>query len=55
MNYTEKIPKNSSQKSNKAAEQGNPSSLTPLQRFEASMKIGFEEWHDGIGYDIEAI
>ena len=55
MNYTDKIPKNSSQKSNKAAEQDNPSSLTPLQRFKKSMKIGFEEWHDGIGYDIEAI
>jgi hypothetical protein len=55
MNYTDKIPKNSSQKSNKAAEQDNPSSLTPLQRFEASMKIGFEEWHDGIGYDMKAI
>ncbi len=36
-------------------EEGNPSSLTPFQRFEESMKIGFEEWHDGIGYDIAAI
>ena len=36
-------------------EQGNRCSVTPLQRFEASMQIGFEEWHDGIGYDIEAI
>ena len=33
----------------------NNSIPTPLQRFEASMKIGFEEWHDGIGYNIAAI
>ncbi len=55
MNNTDSIPKNSSEKPNKTPEEGNTSSLTPLQRFEASMKIGFEEWHDGIGYDIEAI
>jgi hypothetical protein len=55
MNYTDKIPKNSSEKSNKTPEQDNISSLTPLQRFEASMKIGFEEWHDGIGYYMKAI
>jgi len=46
---------NNSDRQNKKPEKGNPSSLTPLQRFEASMKIGFEEWHDGIGYDIAAI
>jgi hypothetical protein len=55
MNNNYSIPKNSSEKPNKTTETGNTSSLTPLQRFEASMKIGFEEWHDGIGYDIEAI
>jgi hypothetical protein len=55
MNNTDSIPKNSSAKPNKTPEEGNTSSPTPLQRFEASMKIGFEEWHDGIGYDIEAI
>jgi hypothetical protein len=55
MNNNDSLPKNSSQKPNTALEQGNCSSLTPLQRFEASMKIGFEEWHDGIGYDIEAL
>jgi hypothetical protein len=55
MNSNDSIPKNSSEKPNKTLEQGNRSSLTPLQRFEASMEIGFEEWHDGIGYDIEAI
>ena len=55
MNNADRIPKNLSDKPNKAPEEGKRSSLAPLQRFEASMKIGFEEWHDGIGYDIEAI
>jgi hypothetical protein len=55
MNKTDSIPKNNSEKLNKTPEEGNTGSLSPLQRFEASMKIGFEEWHDGIGYDIEAI
>ena len=55
MNDNHSIFKKSSNKPNKRPEQGNPSSLTPLQRFEASMKIGFEEWHDGIGYDMAAI
>jgi hypothetical protein len=31
------------------------SSVTPLRRFEKSMEINYEKWHDGIGYDIEAI
>jgi hypothetical protein len=55
MNNNDSIPKNSSEKPNKTPENSNANSLKPLQRFEASMKIGFEEWHDGIGYDIEAI
>jgi hypothetical protein len=55
MNNTDSIPEESSKKLNKTPEEGNTSSLTPFQRFKASMKIGFEEWHDGIGYDIEAI
>ena len=28
---------------------------SPLRRFERSMVIDYEKWHDGIGYDIEAI
>ena len=55
MNNADRIPKNLSDKPNKAPEEGKRSSLAPLQRFKASMKIGFEEWHDGIGYDIEAL
>jgi hypothetical protein len=46
---------NMNNNSNNKSDQDNPCSLTPLQRFEASMKIGFEEWHDGIGYNIAAI
>ena len=46
---------NNSDRPNERPEKGNPSSLSPLQRFKASMKIGFEEWHDGIGYNIAAI
>lgn len=30
-------------------------SITPLQRFEKSMQINFEKWHDGIGYDLDAL
>jgi len=55
MNNADSQSKSSSENPNDTLEQVNHSSLTPLQRFEASMKIGFEEWHDGIGYDIEAI
>ena len=55
MNNKDNFPKNNSEKPYKALEGGNPSSTTPLQRFKKSMKIGFEEWHDGIGYDIAAI
>jgi hypothetical protein len=28
---------------------------TPLQRFERSMIIDYEKWHDGIGYDLDAL
>ena len=30
-------------------------SISPLKRFEKSMQIDYEKWHDGIGYDINAI
>ena len=55
MNDNNSILKKDSDNSNNKSDQDNPSSLTPLQRFEASMKIGFEEWHDGIGYNIATI
>ncbi len=28
---------------------------TPFRRFERSMVIDYEKWHDGIGYDLEAL
>jgi len=55
MNNNSSNLKKGSDALNNKTEQGNPSSPTPLQKFEASMKIGFEEWHDGIGYNISAI
>jgi hypothetical protein len=55
MNNEDSVLKNNSEKPNKTSKEDKPGSLTPLQRFEVSMQIGFEEWHDGIGYDIEAI
>jgi len=30
-------------------------SNSPVSRFIESMKINFEKWHDGIGYDLEAL
>ncbi len=44
-------PKNPSQKANSAS----TISQSPLERFEKSMKIDYEKWHDGIGYDLEAL
>jgi hypothetical protein len=32
-----------------------PSSKPALERFLQSMKIGYIEWHDGIGYDLDAL
>ena len=31
------------------------SDASPYERFRRSMDIGFEEWHDGIGYDLDAL
>ena len=32
-----------------------PSKKPAFQRFLDSMKIGYIEWHDGIGYDLDAL
>lgn len=32
-----------------------PSKKPAMQRFMDSMKIGYYEWHDGIGYDLDAL
>ena len=55
MNNKNSVPKTNSEKTNMTPKESNPTSLTPLQRFKTSMNIGFEEWHDGIGYNIPAI
>ena len=55
MNNKNSVPKTNSKKPNMTPKDSNLTSLTPLQRFKTSMNIGFEEWHDGIGYNIPAI
>jgi len=35
--------------------QAPPPASTPLSRFEESMAIDYEKWHDGIGYDLSQI
>ena len=40
---------------NRKTDSGKSSSVSPLRRFEKSMEIDYEKWHDGIGYDIDAI
>jgi hypothetical protein len=50
-----KLPKAKTEKPNPTTKSGQPSSVSPLQRFEKSMVIDYEKWHDGIGYDIDAI
>ena len=55
MDNENSTPKTSSKQANKTPKESNTRSLTPLQQFKVSMKIGFEEWHDGIGYDIKTL
>lgn len=38
-----------------AASVGDEAPLSPVQRFKRSMIGDFEKWHDGIGYDLEAL
>jgi hypothetical protein len=42
-------------KMHKPTDSDQSNSITPLQRFEKSMQINFEKWHDGIGYDLDAL
>jgi hypothetical protein len=44
-----------SEKPNRETDSGKSGSVSPLRRFERSMEIDYEKWHDGIGYDIDAI
>ena len=34
---------------------GNEAELTPVQRFERSMVLDFDKWHDGVGYDLNTL
>ena len=44
-----------SETANPKGDPGVHSSVSPLGRFEKSMEINYEKWHDGIGYDLDAI
>jgi hypothetical protein len=50
-----KPPTAKSKKPTKKADSPQSTSVSPLQRFEKSMKIDYEKWHDGIGYEIDVI
>jgi HEAT repeat protein len=40
---------------NRKSDSGESGSISPLRHFEKSMEIDYEKWHDGIGYDLDAI
>jgi hypothetical protein len=50
-----KFPEGNSETSNPKSDSGELSSVSPLGRFEKSMEINYEKWHDGIGYDLDAL
>ncbi len=50
-----KLPSTTSETLNQATNSDQFSSDSSLRRFEKSMEINYEKWHDGIGYDIDAI
>jgi hypothetical protein len=50
-----KRQKTTSEKPNLTTPSGQSSLISPLGRFEKSMEIDYEKWHDGVGYDINAI
>ncbi len=50
-----KLPESNSETSNPKTDSIKSSSVSPLRRFEKSMEINYEKWHDGIGYDLDAI
>jgi ribosomal protein L13E len=58
----EKEPKNShkppntnSEKPTRKADSQQSIPVSSLERFEKSKEIDYEKWHDGVGYDLEAI
>ena len=50
-----KLPPTTSKNLNQTTNSAQSGSDSPLRRFEKSMEINYEKWHDGIGYDIDAI
>jgi HEAT repeat protein len=50
-----KILESNSETSNPKTDSIKSSSVSSLRRFEMSMEIDYEKWHDGIGYDLDAI
>ncbi|HII86106.1 TPA: hypothetical protein HA273_06015 [Candidatus Bathyarchaeota archaeon] len=52
--YRQTIKETKPEKPNRL-DHSNQSLLSPLQRFKKSMEVNYEKWHDGIGYDIDAI
>jgi hypothetical protein len=47
--------KTNSEKPKRKNDSEKSSPVSPLRRFESSMEIDYEKWHDGVGYDIDAI
>lgn len=43
------------EKTNRTTESAKSIPDSPLHRFQKSMEIDYEKWHDGIGYDLDAI
>ena len=50
-----KLPKTSPEPLNQTAGSPQKPSDSALQRFEESMKIDYEKWHDGLSYDLDAL
>jgi hypothetical protein len=50
-----KLPEESSENPDQLTGSFKTSTVSSLQRFVKSMKIDYEKWHDGIGYDIGAL
>jgi hypothetical protein len=50
-----KLPPTTSKNINHTTNSAQSSSDSPLRCFEKSMEINYEKWHDGIGYNIDAI
>lgn len=49
------LPSTTSKNLNQTTNPVKSDAVSPLRRFEKSMEINYEKWHDGAGYDIDAI